>query len=122
MNAPQRTFDLFSQLGDILRPTGQQLRDAGIKQAIDHANEVHQDWSDKAFEFLVRYTLTHSQFMCEEVREAAKGLIPEPPHTRAWGGVITRAVKSGLIKRSHFQNVKNAAAHCTPASVWIVTN
>ena len=58
--------------------------------------------------------------MVEDVREASKGVVPVTPSTRAWGGVVVRASKAGVIKRKGFKNVKNAKAHCTPATLWEV--
>jgi len=56
--------------------------------------------------------------MTEDVRISSEGIIEIPPSNRAWGGVIVRAVKSGLIKRIGFQNVNNPKAHKTPATLW----
>ena len=98
---------------------GAMLRDQGINKAIDHANRIEDSWSDIAFTFLRSYMINHRMFMIEEVREASKGIVPEPPSTRAWGGIVVKAVKQGLITRVGFKNVKNAKAHCTPASLWM---
>ena len=97
---------------------GKELRDIGIKQSVDNANFSHEKWSDNAFEFLIKYIQSNEEFMTENVRIASEGIIPEPPSKRAWGGVIVRAVKLGLINRKGFRNVKNAKAHCTPATLW----
>lgn len=100
--------------------TGAELRDKGIQRAVDHANEVHEGWSDQAFKFLKAFLLTHrGEFMTEYVRAAASGIVPEPPSKRAWGGVMTRAKNEGLIRSIGFRSVTNAKAHCTPASVWL---
>ena len=99
---------------------GAQLRDIGMRKATDHANAVHEDWSDKAFYFLKWFvTRQHVEFMAEDVREAAKNYVPEPPSKRAWGAVIVRAKKEGLIKSIGFRSVSNSKAHRTPASLWI---
>lgn len=100
--------------------TPEQHRDRGMKAAIDHANMITDNWSEKAYGFLRSYMTSHSVFMAEQVREASAGIITEPPSGRAWGAIIVRAVKEGLISRIGFQTVKNARAHCTPAAVWKV--
>ena len=97
---------------------GSQLRDKGIKQAIDNADDTHDKWSDKAYSFLTKWIKTQYEFMTEDVRVASESAIPKPPSNRAWGGVILRAAKAGLINRVGFSNVKNAKAHRTPATVW----
>ena len=98
--------------------TGEQLRDNGIERAITHANKIYDGWNERAFDFLLNYLSSASEFMVEDVRKASAGKIPEPPSLRAWGGIIVRAAKAGLIKRTGFRNVTNAKAHATPASVW----
>jgi hypothetical protein len=99
---------------------GTELRDKGIKKALDNANNTHDRWSDKAYDFLLKYIKYQYEFMTEDVRVASEKAIPKPPSNRAWGSVILRASRSGLINRVGFANVKNAKAHKTPASVWRV--
>ena len=99
---------------------GAELRDKGIKKALDSANNTHDKWSEKAYDFLLKYIKYQNQFMTEDVRVASEKAIPKPPSNRAWGSVILKAAKSGLIHRVGFANVKNAKAHKTPASVWRV--
>lgn len=102
--------------------TGEDLRDEGIQQALTHADETAERWSEIAFDFLKRYMLDNPVFMAENVREAATGIVPEPPSKRAWGGILVRAAKEGLISRMGFRNVKNARAHCTPATLWALNH
>lgn len=119
MNAPQP--DLFDA------PTGEELRDAGIQQAIDHAEEVEPGWKDQAYEHLERYIndylprLRLDEFMAEEARlwSHEQGL-SRPPTARAWGGVFLKASKRGLIQKIGTRTVKNPAAHCANAAVWKV--
>lgn len=100
--------------------TGAELRDKGMQRATDHANAVHGDWSEKAYHFFKWFITQHiGEFMVEDVRRAARSFVPEPPHLRAWGSVVVRAVKAGLIKRKGIRSVKNAKAHKANASVWI---
>ena len=101
---------------------GAELRDKGIKQAINNANDTHNRWSDKAYKFLTKWIKTQYEFMAEDVRIAAEKEIPKPPSNRAWGGIILKASRAGLINRVGFSNVKNAKAHKTPASIWRVNS
>lgn len=100
--------------------SGEELRDSGMKRVLDNADEQIPQWSHFAYNFLLTYIKDNKEFMVEEVRLASEDHIPPPPSARAWGGIIVKAVKSGLVRRSGFRNVKNAKAHCTPASVWEV--
>jgi len=100
--------------------TGSAMRDIGIRKATQHANQVHEDWSDKAFYFLKWFvTRQHIEFMAEDVREASKNFVAEPPSKRAWGGVIVRAKKQGIIKSVGFRKVSNAKAHSAFATLWV---
>jgi hypothetical protein len=95
------------------------LTEAHIQRAEDHANAVHGDWSDQAFEFL-KIFLAHrrGEFMAEDFRAACNEVIPEPPSLRAYGAIILRAAKSGLIRKVGMRSVKNLKAHRAFASVW----
>ena len=106
---------------------GLQLRDKGIKKAIDNANDTHDKWSDKAYKFLLDYIKygegrDQYEFMTEDVRIASEKDIPKPPSNRAWGGIILKAVRAGLIHRVRFSSVKNVKAHRTPATVWRINS
>lgn len=95
-----------------------QVTDKAIQRAVDHADAVHNAWSDRAYEFLVEFIRNNPSFMTEDVRYAAQGIVLTPPSLRAWGSVIRRAVKAGLIKHVAYRNVKNINAHSALASVW----
>jgi hypothetical protein len=99
---------------------GIKLRDFGIKTAEDNANSKIDNWSNDAYEFLKTYCITAKEFMAEEVRVCSLGKIERPPNDRAWGAIIVRAVKEGLIKRKGYQCVQNSKAHRTPATLWEV--
>jgi len=98
----------------------QNLRDKGIQQAINYADKVQPLWSEQAYNCLLNYIRYNDEFMTEDVREASKNQLSEPPSSRAWGGIIVKAVKCGLIYRKGFRNVSNVKAHCTPATLWAV--
>ena len=38
---------------------GTQLRDEGIKKAVDNADNTHEKWSVKAYNFLTNYIKSH---------------------------------------------------------------
>ena len=98
------------------------LRDEGIKQALQSAEDKAENWGEQAYSFLLEYIKTHTEFMAEEVRVASSGIVPEPPSKRAWGGVIVRARKNNLIESKGFSLVSNPKAHRTPATLWILKN
>jgi hypothetical protein len=97
-----------------------QLKDAGMNQAVTHANAVIEDWSERAFDILLSFLLfRQGDFLCEDVREFAFSLgFPEAPSKRAWGAIIVRARKEGLITHKGYKPTNNHKAHKTPASAW----
>lgn len=87
-------MDLFQHAEEI----DTKARDAGMQQAVDHADEAVSGWSDRAFAFLKRYAATHMEFISEDVSDAAiEAGEPQPPTLRAWGQIYRRAVKEDVI-------------------------
>lgn len=75
-----------------------QARDAGIRQAIEHAEEERPGWSERAYAFLLEYARRHSEFISEDVSDAAIAAgEPQPPTLRAWGQIYRRAIKNDVI-------------------------
>ena len=99
-------------------------RDDGMQRAVDNANDKHENWSEKAYDFLVQYCKSQgslSTFMTEDVRSLwFEQDMPQPPSNRAWGSIARRAVKNGLIKKVGIGPVKNPKANCAYASIWVV--
>lgn len=96
---------------------GSILRNKGINKAVLHANSAAPGWTDRALQMLDLYPL--QKFMVEEVREwaYANGL-DEAVNDRAWGGVISKAARCGMVLHIGYRVVKNPNAHATPASYW----
>ena len=119
MNAQTPQHDLFKV------STGAELRDAGIQQAVDHAEQVEPGWSDLAYQFVLEFVNEYAprmgieEFLTEDVRAWAhnEGL-SRPPSARAWGGVIRRAAIAKRIRSNGTRQVKNPNAHCANATVW----
>jgi hypothetical protein len=104
-----RQLDLFK---------GIKARDVGIKLSKDNADSESDNWSERAYAFLLNYTKSNTEFMAEDVRNASLGIVPEPPSNRAWGSVFVTAKKNGLLKRIGYSCVRNPKAHRTPATLW----
>lgn len=96
-------------------------RDLGMMIAEDNANRKVTGWSNMAMSYLRGYLSMHgtTPFLAEEVREYAKAHgLEDAPSNRAWGGVMTRASRAGLIKSVGFRLTTNPLAHRTPATLW----
>jgi|SRR5690625_1520915 len=102
--------------------TGRELRDAGISLAIEHADEKINNWPEIAYNALQVFVAQNpvKRFMAEDVRNYAYDClaIPYPPHCRAWGGIMARAARNGLIKKIGIAPVKTPSNHMANASVW----
>ena len=94
--------DLFSSAPDITLLESRARRDEGISRAVEHADRVRDEWSAEAFNFLCDYARTSvPPFLVEEARAAAESAGLEcPTDNRAWGGVVQRAVRAGIIVRA----------------------
>lgn len=101
-----------------VKPTGEILRDKGIRRAVEHANDVHDAWQSRALDFLYLYAMTHEKFSGEMVRLEAKGIIPDPPSLRAWGFVMQNGAKRGWIRQVGYVQVDNPKAHKANAALW----
>lgn len=98
--------------------TGTQLKNEGIKKAVDHANEVEESWSELAYKKLKEFLRSRNEpFMTEDFR-AWVGKELQPPHARAYGGIMRKAAKEGLIENIGHRQVVNPKAHCAYACLW----
>lgn len=107
--------------------TGEQLRDEGISRAVGHADAVCEDWSAMAYAWLERRsryggttTFRLDHFTIEQLRLASVFYdIPAPPDPRAWGGIVRRAAKAGLIEATgEFRKAMNPMGHKRDVRVW----
>lgn len=99
-------------------------KEAGMQQAEDSANSVHPNWSDDAFALLQAFVKqAHGHFMCEDIRAYAEANgLAVPPSKRAWGNIIVRANKAGLLKAIGLGPVKNKRAHRANAAIYLPLN
>lgn len=107
--------DLFDQP----EPTGEELKQAGIAQAVQHADVVVESWSEKAHKLFIEYIKNVEQFKTEDARVYAeeKGL-EIPPTKRAWGAIVLKLARQGYIKRIGIVTVDNPKAHKGFTALW----
>ncbi len=108
------SLDLFDDLGQI-------LRDAGMKKSIDHANQLYPMWESRAYSLTKRFIgyVGEIDFTAEDIREYAERLnCPHPPDRRAWGHIVKRAVKDGLITKVGYRAHRDPSRHCGISTVW----
>ena len=97
---------------------GMARRDKGMAKALTHAEDVEEDWGEKALKFLHQYAKTHREFSGEAVRAASRDKVLRPPSLRAWGAIMVKAAKHGWIKQVGYTKVLNPRAHRANAAVW----
>ena len=90
-------------------------RDDGMKRAVDHADRVSHAWSVLAYQMLIDYLRYDGPFLAEEyVAWAKDGGIPDPPDNRAFGAIIQRAARAGLIVKAGYREDR----YCSPKTLW----
>ena len=106
------------------RKTGAELAVHGAEQAADHAEQVAPGWGDAAFRAVKEFS-AHVKacgdlartFKAEDVRSWARH-VPPAPSLRAWGAVMLKAARAGIIRQTGYAKVNNPLAHSTPAALW----
>ena len=102
---------------------GQQLAIFGADTAASHADRVHGSWSEKAWDFFVKFAqeIKGQTFMTEDVRAHAelRKAVPMPPDARSWGSIAMRASRARLIRRVDYAPNKSPSCHASPKSVWV---
>lgn len=103
MNTTQAAFDF-----------ARNDRDAGMNLVADRAGE---DWKESAYRSLINFAENNTKFMTEDARLfAERNGVPRPHDNRAWGIVVVRAIKAGIIKRCNYAPSKTG--HMRPMPVW----
>lgn len=99
--------------------TAEQLRDAGIASAIQHADAESPTWSERAFRFVRAFATMNNNLTSEGVRQYAERCgLPKPPDGRAWGAVMIRAVRAGIIAKIGYTTALDPKVHCNPVTLW----
>lgn len=94
-------------------------KDSAIAASYDSQNRKVDGWGETALEFLKFYRLTVKDFLTEDLRKSSEGVVPVPDEPRAWGAVIVRACKLGLIEwTGEYRCMENLKSHSCPKKVW----
>ena len=93
-------------------------RDAGMRQAIQHAEHLDEDWPDRAYQFVSRYARWNEFFTVEELTAEARRLgYGSPTDDRAWGSIIRKAARCDVIRRTGMTKPR-LKGHASPGPVW----
>lgn len=91
-----------------------------IERAATAQERRSPDWQDRAIGMLSLYLIHTDTFITEDFRiwASCNGL-DEPQEPRAYGAVIRRAVKSGMIVATgNYRQTTNIKSHSRPMMVW----
>lgn len=102
-----------------VRRTAEEMRSAGIAKAEESAEVFCPNWGQIALDAVREFIEKHSgNFQAEDIRMWAKQ-VPPAPSARAWGSVMLKAARMGLIRSVGYATVDNPLAHGTPATLWV---
>lgn len=110
-------LELFPNTLEQEKPGAAELRDKGIKKSAEHAEHVRHGWQSDAVAAIHAYP--GKEFQSDKLRAFAyaNGL-DLPPSNRAWGAVMQRAVKEGLVEFVRYAPSTSPKQHRCPTSVW----
>lgn len=98
---------------------GRDLGHAGALRAAKHADWVEASWQAKAHGLLMRFLGGSGSFQCQHVINYAKHHdFPAPPDDRAWGMVMLRAARQGIIYKVGYEPSISLRQHGRPCAVW----
>lgn len=96
-------------------------RDAGMAQAIDHAERVEPSWGDMAYDWLCHYVKGEAGTLFTAPLFIAWCQLNDfamPPTPKAFGSIFVKAAKAGLIRKAGYR--PHPLRHCSPTVLWEV--
>jgi len=90
----------------------------GMRRSLEHAESEIENWGDIAYKFLKGYAREHARFCGWMVVKASAsiGTFPTTEAPKAWGSVIQRAARMGIIQRDGTDKDPNRHGNLIP--VW----
>ncbi len=85
-------------------------------------NATTDEWKEKAMKYLLEFATYGKEFITEDFRLWLNGKLEQPKEPRAYGGLMTRAKKSGIIEATgKYRTMKSEQSHSCPKMVWVGT-
>lgn len=109
-----------------LASDGAKLAGQGARRAALSAENANPGWQQSAYERLERFAAARKaqgvlNLTSEQVRKDAEaGDLPVPPDKRAWGAVMMRASRAGLLVKNGWVNAEDPKVHANPVSLWTI--
>ena len=116
----RRAFvEKFTRSGySIVPPTREEIaRQRGTDGMQRAADPATREWQDKAVGYVRLYAVVHAEFLAESARAMAEhdGL-PVPPSKKAWGAVMQRAAREGIVERIGYAPA--CSSNGAPKCLW----
>lgn len=81
------------------------------------AKNAGGEWVAIALDAVRKHAVTNKYFTTEQVRTANDDL-PEPPDRRAWGAVVRKAQREGLIQPHGWVRAQSLTVHGMVVTLW----
>lgn len=98
-------------------------RDRGMHLAEQKAIKDDPRWTDDAMGAVAMYCTAHpgAEFLTEDVRDfcAELDLADAPENAKAWGPLMRKAAKDGLIRKVGFAPARSS--NMAPKVLWMAT-
>ena len=94
---------------------------AGHAAAEQAANNAGVAWADAAMASVHSFKAAFNgdKFLTEDVRIFAENNgLPKPPDKRAWGAIILRAKRDGIVKSCGFAMTHSPEYNAGPKTAW----
>jgi len=106
---------------DLNQRKAYQWAENGQMVALFNADSHSDGWSDRAYGYVVMYAQMNKgcEFMAENIRKFAyESGLDRPANERAFGPVMVRARKAGIIKDLGIRATSSVTAHCANAKYY----
>lgn len=94
----------------------------GMKRAVAHADAVSPKWSDRALAYVAEFAnFIGKPFIAAELRAYAyKHGLDSPTTEFAWGAVMNRAARDGIVKANGFRMYDgDKTSHMKAVREWV---
>lgn len=97
------------------------LGHASAQLALDFANREVNDWEILAMGWVRAVARSQLTLTTSDVRDYAEGRgFPKAPDERAWGAIMRKSAKAGVIKATdEWRTTERRRSHGRPERVWL---
>ena len=93
----------------------------GIRHSAEAADRLDEGWKERAYAAVLQCAAVHPEFICDTVWDflPAADRPPQWHKPKALGGVMQRAARAGVIRRTDRSRIsENATRHRSPVPIW----